>query len=260
MIRWRVAGALLTVMVLAFTSFGVWLFIAQGTETQRYSYARQISALTIDAGTADVAVVAGVPGRVDVVRWLDWSAHKPEVSERWEGDRLIIRVSCTNKIKPFRAVIECGAGYQLSAPPGIPVTVDSDGGDISVSKMTGELTLRTEGGNIYAHGSQGRVQARTDHGDIHVQSTRSTDVVARTESGNVLMDFLVPPTRAESETMAGDVVISVPSGTTYAVRTQNFAGSTDSRVPNDSGSPYKIIALSSYGNVSIKYGESLSAP
>jgi len=260
MIRWRVAGALLTVLVLTFTSVGVWLWIAQGTETQRYSYARQISSLTIDADTADVSVVAGVPGRVDVVRWLDWSAHKPEVSERWDGDKLTIQVSCTNKIKPFRAVIECGVGYQLSAPPNIPVTVASNGGNIRISQMTGELTLRTDDGDIATHGSRGRVQARTYSGNVYVEESRSTDVVARTDAGNIQMAFVTPPARAESETFAGNVMIRVPSGTPYALRTQTFYGMPDLQVANDPDSPYKIIATSTAGNVSITYGQSLSAP
>jgi hypothetical protein len=248
------------VLVLTFTSFGVWLWIAQGTATQHASYVRQISALTIDADTADVTVVAGAPGRVDVVRELNWSAHKPEISERWDGDKLVIQVSCTNKIKPFKTIIKCGVGYRLSAPPGIPVTVDSDGGDITVSRMTGELTLRTDGGNISTHGSRGRIQAKTFGGNILVQDARSTDVVARTDAGNVHMAFLVPPTRAESETFYGNVEITVPGSTSYAVRAQTFYGNADPQVHDDPASPRKIIATSRAGNVEIRYGQSPSAP
>jgi hypothetical protein len=255
MIRWRVAGALLTVLVLAFSSFSVWLWIAQGTETWRHSYVRQVNALTIEAGTANVTVVAGVPGRVDAVRELHWSAQKPEVSEHWEGDKLVIQVDCVNRIKPFGELIECGVDYRLSAPPGIAVTVDSDGGDIEVSQMTGDLHLNTNGGDIYANGSQGRVYAKTFGGNVLVQGTRSTDVAVKTTDGNVLLAFLVPPTRAEGETLNGNVEVVVPSSTTYAVQAHTLAGNTDlHQVPDDAASPRKIIATSNFGNVDIRYG------
>lgn len=256
MTRWRMAGALLTVLVLTITSFGVWLWIAQGTETQRASYARQVSALTIDADTADVTVVAGVPGRVDVVRQLNWSAQKPEISEQWVGDKLVIRVDCTNRIKPFNGIRlnKCDVGYRLSAPPGIPVTVDSDGGDIEVSQMTGALHLSAKSGDIIANGSQGRVYAETYGGNVMVEGTRSTDVEATTGGGNVLLAFLVPPTRADAETFGGNVKVIVPSSTTYAVNGQTFGGSTDLQVPDDSTSPRKIIAKTRGGNVIIRYG------
>jgi hypothetical protein len=256
MTRWRLAGALLTVLVLTFTSFGVWQWVAWGTETQRASYVRQISALTIDADTANMTIVAGVPGRVDVVRELGWTAQKPEISEHWVGDKLVIQVDCLNRIKPFDDIrlIKCDVDYRLSAPPGIPVTVDSDGGDIEVSQMTGALHLSSNGGDIMANGSQGRVYAETYGGNVLVEGARSTDVSATTRGGNVILGFLVPPTRADAETFGGDVMVTVPSSTTYSVRGQTSGGDTDVQVPDDSTSPRKITATTRGGNVIIGYG------
>jgi hypothetical protein len=111
----------------------------------------------------------------------------------------------------------CTVSYQITVPPGVA------------------LDLQTYSGNITAIGS------------------RSPQTQASTYAGDVQLGFAAPPDSVYASSDAGNVMISVPSGDSYAVHQQAPNGNWDVGVVADPTAARSITAISASGNVAVGY-------
>ncbi|MBL7074586.1 DUF4097 family beta strand repeat protein [candidate division KSB1 bacterium] len=167
--------------------------------------------------------------------------------------------------------------YRVKVPVVFSFHVDTEGGDISVNGLSGEVVLNTSGGDIELKGLSGRVEARTSGGDMNAEQIRGKltlktsggDLVmkelegiitARTSGGDVELIHLKGD--AELKTSGGDIYLGDIEGESVTAHTSGgdievqgvksnlkvttFAGDVD--IENTEG---EVIATTSGGDVEI---------
>ena len=165
----------------------------------------------------------------------------------------------------------CHAELVLHVPVGTAVEVHSSSGDITASGVGGDLVLETNSGDVTALGVTGSVDLRTASGDVSLRGgsgrvaleSHSGDVSggdiaselvsAETRSGDVNLEFRVPPRDVEASTASGDVHLAVPDTAEYDVDLDTGSGDPQLGVRSDPDSPRKIHARTNSGDASVGY-------
>jgi Putative adhesin len=112
-----------------------------------------------------------------------------------------------------------------------PVRAEASSGDIDLSRVTGESTLRANSGNITGDGMDGRVSAETSSGDIEMSLTSQRDVRAKASSG--------------------DISLRVPDGT-YQVNAHASSGGEQVNVPTDPAAAHSLVLSASSGDIDVR--------
>lgn len=251
---WLAAGAVVTVLAIGITISAFWHSpIARNTAThsayQTQTYTGQPAAIMVQLASGDVTLRRGPSGRITVRRYLQWSDGKPVISERWDGHTLRLKQVCPTGL--FNG--NCNVEYILTVPSSVSVTASTESGNITVHGVTGRLDLWSASGDLTTSGTSGPVSARTSSGNIMMTGARSSDVTARTASGDVELAFSGVPARADGESASGNVMVFVPSPARYDVLADTSAGNRTVTVAQDPASPKVIIANSASGDVTVSY-------
>jgi Putative adhesin len=245
-----VAGAVLAVLVAA---TGARLLVGVATLTDEHahaSYPLEGRRLVIEgSGSAStLRISAGQPGRVEVDRVVHHDLQRPELTQRLDGDRLVLGARC-----PTFIVVRCDASYDLRVPAAIDVQVRNPSGDIRLTGVQGSVDLRTVSGSITLQGGSRTARLRTDDGSIRAGGLRATDVDASSDSGRIAIELIVVPRQVVARTSDGNVQIVVPAGPrAYHVDARSTDGKVTTALPTDPGSPMRITASSGSGDVVVR--------
>lgn len=128
-----------------------------------------------------------------------------EVRTGVEGDQF--RVETIDDTPPGQSV---SVDITLYLPADVPVaSVHTENGDVQVTDVPGDATLRTTNGDVRADAVDGFLTLRSGNGDVTARSITGLDG-ARTVNGDI--DVEVPAIRGETrvETTNGDVRVAVP--------------------------------------------------
>ena len=123
-----------------------------------------------------------------------------------------------------------GVDYELRVPTGSTVEVESSAGDVEVSGLDNNATVRTENGDVTVEDVQGAIVVETLSGDVTVGdvSTETGDAEITVVSGDLeLRDLVVGILEARIE--AGDVTMSGRFSGSGRVLVET--GSIDARIP-----------------------------
>jgi hypothetical protein len=208
-------------------------------------------ALTISAGSGDVHVIGGT----DAAPHVAWTSHysfiDPKVTVRQVGNELKVSTSCGSfTLLP----VFCSTSIDVFVPAALDVSAASSAGDVTVSGISGAVTLESSAGDVRFDDITGAVDAHSSAGDVVGRGLRSTVVTARSDAGDVRLTFVVPPTQVKADSSAGDVRITLPGDERlYAVDAGTSAGDTNVGVKTSSESPYAVSAHSSAGDVAVQY-------
>ncbi len=94
--------------------------------------------------------------------------------------------------------------FDVTVPKVFMVDIKTRGGDISVSRLNGEVKLKTSGGDIVLEEIDGEVDSHTSGGDIEViNSTKSVRI--KTSGGDIKLENIGGPLVAK--TSGGDIVL-----------------------------------------------------
>ena len=94
--------------------------------------------------------------------------------------------------------------FDVTVPKVFMIDIKTRGGDISVSRLNGEVKLKTSGGDIVLEEIDGEVDAHTSGGDIEViNSTQSVRI--KTSGGDIELENIGGPLVAK--TSGGDIVL-----------------------------------------------------
>jgi hypothetical protein len=245
-----ILGAVLVVLVAATGARLLVGLATLSTEHAHASYPLGGRRLVIEGAgsTSALRISAGQPGRVEVDRVVHHDLQRPEVTQRLDGDRLVLGVRC-----PSFVVVRCDASYELRVPAEIDIQVRNASGDIRLSGVQGSVDLRSDGGAISVQGGSGTARLHTDDGAILAGGLRATDVDASSGSGRIAIQLTVVPRQVVARSRDGDVQVVVPAGPqAYRVDATTTDGKVNTALPTDPDSPVRITASSGSGDVVLR--------
>ena len=132
------------------------------------------------------------------------------------------------------------------------VTLNSGGGDVTVSGVGGIVDASTGGGNVTASDLTRTLQFSTDGGDVNGTGLSAPRVTTESGGGNVTLAFTRVPVNLNIISDGGDITILLPHGSTrYAITYNTDGGDYSAPVPVSPSSGHTIDVQSGGGNVSI---------
>lgn len=220
---------------------------------------------TVSAGSAEVSVGPGQPGRIRLRGTIKYSLARPHV--RWQRgpSSVTLRPGC---IFP---VGECSANLAVTVPAGGSSVISVGSGDLTARGLAGPVLLHSDSGNVTASGISGRAAVSADSGDIILTSVSGARTVIRDDSGDISgtsltspvvtitdqsgdisVSFSEVPDRVQISDNSGDITLVLPPGSTsYQVSAITASGSTSVDVPRSAASPHVIMVTNQSGNISI---------
>ncbi|HWP44124.1 MAG TPA: DUF4097 family beta strand repeat-containing protein [Blastocatellia bacterium] len=137
----------------------------------------------------------------------------------------------------YRECMSCNASvrFEVQVPNAIKYNFDrisTASGDIEVSSVTGELTIKTASGDVRVNDINGTVNASSASGDVRVGNAAGA-VRASTASGDVDVEItrLEGVGRLEFSTASGDVSVRVPGSISAEVEMKTHSGELETDFP-----------------------------
>jgi hypothetical protein len=265
--RWIIllVGVPASVALLAWTSFAIISKAAQGNYAVSYAPVRISGGLAMNVYGGDVTLQGGVSpsaaqftGSGTVWYGLTYSGQRPTLASAQTPTGTRINFTCPD--------YNCALNSTADIPPQVPVTVTSNGGNITATGIS-DATLQTGGGNLTVDGLTGNVSLNTDSspdsfggGGGDINGTLAAQNITADSGGNSIdLQLSTPPANLNITTEGGDVTIQLPAGYSYRVDNippppndvvgpDNPAAIT---VPTSASSKYRITVNAAGGNVTI---------
>jgi Putative adhesin len=228
---WLVAFSAVLVggLVLA---LGVWWATSHETRITSYAVQGSLAGLELDLGAADVELVGGGQGALEVRRTDRFAFDHPSVERRTVSSGVLRIASDCPKSVPSG----CKVSYRVAVPDNVPVTVRSSTGAVKLGALRSSALVQT------------------DSGDVDIDGFCGFQLSARSRMGDVRASTVCSPERMELRSGDGDVRAVVPRGR-YRVDAVSDAGRQRVRgltVTDDA--PFLIQALSTRGAVEVQGG------
>jgi hypothetical protein len=247
----------------------------------------------VDFGSIDLAPDSADQVTIQVHRKVEASSKEKEeeylraapVRITTEGDKVIVRATRKDDSlgKHFWNMFgrhSAEANYTIRVPASFNADLDTSGGDISASGLTGSIKVDTSGGDLTFQKIQGEIKAETSGGNIkvatcdgrahletsggHIEVTDSRgNLDADTSGGNITVKNLAGSAKVESsggklrlanvsgklhaETSGGAISAILPATVTDDVQLETSAGAIKVMTPANAG--LTIDAQTSAGGV-----------
>ena len=201
--------------------------------------------ITKDQGDLDIRP-ADVKG-VRVTRRFDrWALIGGEPTATWDltGDRLTLATDCGTLVGG------CAVRYQVLVPRDLAVDIRGRNGMISATGFSTALRIRSSSGAIAVTGATGPLELRSENGELRSTETRSPQVSAASQNGEVDLAFTAAPQQVDVTTENGSVKVTVPH-TAYKVTTTTDSGAVRTGVPEDASAPRSITARTDSGAITL---------
>jgi VCBS repeat-containing protein len=260
-------GVPLSLTLLAWTCFAIISKASQGSYTVSYSPVRVSGGLVMNVYGGDVTLQGGVApsaaqftGTGTVWYGLNYSGQRPTLATAQTAAGTRINFACPD--------FNCALSSTADVPPQVPVTVTSNGGNVSAAGIS-DATLQTGGGNLTVDGLTGDVSLNTDGspngpfgGGGNVAGTLAAqNITVDSGGGSVDLQLSTPPSNLNVTTEGGNVTLQLPGG--YSYRVDNIPESAAQiyqngpaqpsaiTVTTSSSSPYRITVSADGGAVTI---------
>jgi VCBS repeat-containing protein len=216
-------GVPLSLTLLAWTCFGIISKASQGSYTVSYSPVRVSGGLAMNVYGGDVTLQGGVApsaaqftGAGTVWYGLTYSGQRPTLATAQTAAGTRINFACPD--------FNCALSSTVDVPPQVPVTVTSNGGNVTATGIS-DATLQTGGGNLTVEGLTGDVSLNTDgsqnggpFGGGNVAGTLAAQNVTVDSGGSsVDLQLSTPPSNLNVTTEGGNVTLQLPGGYSYRV-------------------------------------------
>ena len=215
-------GVPLSLTLLAWTCFAIISQASQGSYAVSYAPVRVNGGLDMNIYGGDVTLQGSVAsaarftGSGTVWYGLNYSGQRPTLVTAQTPTGTRINFTCPN--------YNCALNSTVDVPPQAPVTVTSNGGNITATGIS-DATLQTGGGNLNVDGLTGNVSLNTDStpngpygGGGQVDGTLAAQNVAVDTGGNsVDLQLTAAPSNLNITSEGGDVTLQLPAGYSYDV-------------------------------------------
>ncbi len=201
--------------------------------------------IDLDAGKVELSgsgTEVGAAGTVDS-RWAD---SPPEIVHYLEDGVLHVIGRCSE------VVVACRVDVTLVVPAGADIGVHTGLGDVTVRGSLGDVEAQTDFGDLVLEDDAGGILVEAGSGDITGTGIFSENVSARTGEGEVAIELLTAPIRADLRTDRGDIALVVPAG---SYRIEADAGNGDvviaRSLTHDASAPNVLVARTQNGDISL---------
>jgi DUF4097 and DUF4098 domain-containing protein YvlB len=153
---------------------------------------------------------------------------------RFEESAGAVRVTATRRgswlSSLFHGWFSNNVRFEVHVPRKTAIDVDTAGGGITVSSVTGAVDVHTSGGGLRIQDVEGKIEGRTSGGSIRIQGARG-DVVADTSGGGI--DIADVRGNVRAETSGGGIQLDGVTGDAFAdtsgggVRVRGAGGRVD---------------------------------
>jgi hypothetical protein len=175
-----------------------------------------------------VTLEPSLDGQVHVAARGHYAGRRPQVGLALRDGRLTITATCHSTW-----LHSCRLDLDVALPAHIPVVA------------------RGDNGAIRARGLSGALQLQTSNGAITADTISGSTVSARTDNGDVSLDFAAPPTTVDAQTSNGHIDIGVPTSAAYYLTTRTENGGVDTSVPSDRFAQRTITARTDNGDIHV---------
>jgi DUF4097 and DUF4098 domain-containing protein YvlB len=229
----------------AFSMVGL---LAQTSEHHEATYAWGGGEISMDINSGSVRVAVGTGSQVEVSYTEHYQLKKPTVRETSVEDGVMLSAKCPGGIFSNN----CAINYTVTLPASAHLVVHTGDGGITVTGLTGGLSLDTGDGGIALDDVSGTLTAHTGDGGIQATRLSSTTVQASTGDGGIRLEWAVAPTTVTATTGDGGIHLSVPSASgPYRVSATTGDGATAVKVPTDQSAASAITAHTGNGGIVI---------
>ncbi len=262
-----IIGALLAVLGIVWAAVNFSGLLLRQTATESASLAG-VSRLVVDLREGDIRLDGSEGTDVVYQAELAWSFDRPRVQASRNGDVLELSADCDRALLGW-----CDADFEIAVPTGVVVeastssgdiqavglheraTLHSSSGDVHAAEMAGPLVLSTSSGDVDAVDVSGDLAMRTSSGDVDGVSLGGDRVEARTNSGDVTLDFIDSPREVSAQTSSGDATVKVPedSDVEYRVEVESDSGDDTNDVASDPNAARTITARTNSGDARVFY-------
>jgi len=140
--------------------------------------------------------------------------------------------------------------YEITVPQVFDARLKTDGGDVEVATLHGDVKAnteggrlnfngiqgdvngKTEGGSVNAVGCRGELQVRTEGGNIAIEDFTGKGLQALTEGGSIVAEFAVPPrSDCTLRTSGGNVTVRIPETAAVTLDAHTDGGRTRTDLP-----------------------------
>jgi hypothetical protein len=169
----------------------------------------------------EVSVTAQEPWSFGSASWWGW----------WGRPNLNVHYEITVP-QAFDAHLKTEGGDVEVATLHGNVNAKTEGGHLSFNGIEGKVNGQTEGGNVKAVGCHDEVQVRTDGGSIAIEEFTGKGLQALTEGGSIVAEFAVPPrSDCTLRTSGGNVTVRIPETAAVNLDAHTDGGTTRTDLP-----------------------------
>ncbi|MFE9553061.1 DUF4097 family beta strand repeat-containing protein [Streptomyces sp. NPDC006703] len=211
-----------------------------------------VSAVEVDAGSAQITVTPGADNEVAMGGRLTWSMKRPKVERQWDGDTLKVHTRCNGFVDTY--LQNCSIELNLTVPAGVRLKVVGGSGEIRVRDLAGPVDIQGGSGRIKVRGLKGTVKASVGSGELEAAQLASSEADLSAGSGTVDADFTVPPHRVKASAGSGAVSLTVPGPTRYRVEGGSGSGGRSIQQDLTDDNSDRVLDVSSgSGSVTVGY-------
>lgn len=182
----------------------------------------EITAVRFDSSNGKITLTGDrAATEVSMHRKVEYRGDRPEGPSHRVEDGVLMLGGCGRG---------CSVDYELDLPAGLPVSGETDNGEVRLSAV-GEVDVRTDNGEITLDGAAGPVVVRTSNGEIDLTLDTPQDIRAETDNG--------------------EITATVPAGA-YQVSADTDNGDLDIEIPNNPAGEHRIDLTTDNGSVRVR--------
>ncbi|MEV0128359.1 hypothetical protein AB0H83_07810 [Dactylosporangium sp. NPDC050688] len=196
---------------------------AEQTATNTFEVKDDVSVVDIDSAGGAITLKAGTTTTIKVTEVSTFKADKPGRKQSVEGGELLLAsTGCASG--------DCSIAYTVEIPSTLSVRLDSAGGAITLSGLTGIIDVSSDGGALKGDG------------------LAPPELTARTGGGTVELAVTQAPDRIDLDSGGGDVQLKLTADG-YALDVELDGGQQSGTVKSEAASLHKVHVVTGGGNL-----------
>ena len=200
--------------------------------------------VTIFAGR--LVLVPGPSGQVSLRGTVTYKGTRPPTLSWRSNDTGLTLVSVCHSVNN-----DCSYDYTLAVPPSTGTTAVNTAGDVSVSDLSGPVSVTALAGNVVLSGLSGNLSLTDTAGDVVTTAMRAPDAHITVMSGDATLKYVAPPSHLFVRVATGDITAAVPDSASYHVVTSVQTGTNSDSIPDVPTAKRTISLSTGVGNVSL---------